>query len=136
MFQNLHLGFRGGRLRRDQVRRIQNDAQAWAVYVGKEPRGKLGRVQCVDGNRLNADPCADLFGVCADLPRKIEQTGIGGFALRLRKGEMRCFRADAARAEKHACGKSLLKLRLCFRELAWVAVACADIAAHDGQGNT
>ena len=27
-FQNLYLGFRGGRLRRDQVRRIQNDAQA------------------------------------------------------------------------------------------------------------
>ena len=76
-FQNLHLGFRGGRLRRDQVRRSQNDAQAWAVYVGKEPRGKLRRVQRVNSNRLNAAPCADLFGVSADLPRKIEQTGIG-----------------------------------------------------------
>ena len=44
------------------------------------------------------------------------------------------FRADAARAERDARGQGALETRLRFGQRVGVAVACADVAAHDGQG--
>ena len=61
----------------------------------------------VQRDRLNAHQRVDLLRVGADLAGEIQQAGVSRLAFGFREGEMGRFRADAA---------------------------CADVAAHDGQG--
>ena len=68
------------------------------------------------------------------LAGEIQQAGVSRLTFGFREGEMGRFRADAARAERDARGQGALETRLRFGQRVGVAVACADVAAHDGQG--
>ena len=85
-------------------------------------------------DRLNAHQRVDLLRVGADLAGEIQQAGISRLAFGFRKGEMGRFRADAARAEPDARGQGALETRLRFGQRVGIAVARADVAAHDRQG--
>ena len=135
-FQNLHLRLRRGGFGRDEVRRIEDDAQIGTADIRNQAAGEFRRVERMQRDGFNAHERMHLFGVCADLAGEIQQAGVSRLTFGFREGEMGRFRADAARAERDARGQGALETRLRFGQRVGVAVARADVSAHDGQGNT
>lgn len=114
---------RGG-FGRDEVRRIEDDAQIGTADICNQAAGEFRRVERMQRDGFNAHERMHLFGVCADLAGEIQQAGIGGFTLGFGKGEMGRLRADAARAEDDAGGTGTLNAPLLSANTIGISRSC------------
>ena len=70
--QNLHLRFGRGGFGRDEVRRIEDDAQIGTADIRNQAAGEFRRVERMQRDGFNAHERMHLFGVCADLAGEIQ----------------------------------------------------------------